>query len=412
LKKAFKVFVILTILLVFSSPVLGAGTTLLVDGQEVTRNLQTRETSNGKLMLPLTVVAKALNYPVTWHKETNSVFIGNANSLYPGTSISRYYEGYPVVRIITELSELRHDVPAIVVNGRTFAPDCVLSRAFGVNITWEKQHSLVLISTKGNSQGGTLPSPRGSILYVPDDYHTIQEAIDRSMDGDEIVVKPGIYEEEINFKGKQIILRSANPNDGRIVALTAIKGGVTFEQAEGQRAMLQGFTIEGKKTGSGITVVNNSKPIIKENVIQDNQVEDAGGGIFILESSPQIIENIILRNSARHGGGIYVGTGSLPVIANNTIMNNTSTEGGGGLSVHGSYPSILKNNIAKNTSGYGGGIFVLDGEPVLSGNSFFNNVAEYDGGAIWVDRLGSVLKTNIPDDNAYLENIPNSISYK
>ncbi len=48
--------------------------------------------------------------------------------------------------------------------------------------------------------GGTSPAA-ADILHVPGDYPTIQEAINAAMDGDEVEVHPGMYNETINFIG-------------------------------------------------------------------------------------------------------------------------------------------------------------------------------------------------------------------
>ena len=45
-------------------------------------------------------------------------------------------------------------------------------------------------------------------ILVPEDYATIQGAIDYSVDGDTVIVSPGEYEENLNFNGKNIILSS------------------------------------------------------------------------------------------------------------------------------------------------------------------------------------------------------------
>jgi len=48
--------------------------------------------------------------------------------------------------------------------------------------------------------------------YVPDDFSTIQGAINDNsvLDGHTIIVKPGTYVENINFLGKKIVLKSSN----------------------------------------------------------------------------------------------------------------------------------------------------------------------------------------------------------
>ena len=47
------------------------------------------------------------------------------------------------------------------------------------------------------------------VINVPADYPTIQQAIDASVNGDEIVVQPGTYHETIEIDGRSITLRSA-----------------------------------------------------------------------------------------------------------------------------------------------------------------------------------------------------------
>jgi pectin methylesterase-like acyl-CoA thioesterase len=90
-------------------------------------------------------------------------------------------------------------------------------------------------------------------ITVPDDYATIQEAIDAAEDGDVIVIREGTYRESIDFLGKNITLRSADPDDPEVVAATVIDAGgvnsvVTFAGGESQAAVITGFTLTG---GSG-----------------------------------------------------------------------------------------------------------------------------------------------------------------
>ena len=44
--------------------------------------------------------------------------------------------------------------------------------------------------------------------HIPEDYSTIQEAVDIAIDGDKIIVDPGIYIENLDFFGKTIKLKS------------------------------------------------------------------------------------------------------------------------------------------------------------------------------------------------------------
>src|SRR4030042_1162350 len=56
-------------------------------------------------------------------------------------------------------------------------------------------------------------------------YKTIQEAIDGSSDArDTVVVAAGTYLENVDFRGKNIVLRSVDPSDGSVVGTTILDG--------------------------------------------------------------------------------------------------------------------------------------------------------------------------------------------
>ena len=67
-------------------------------------------------------------------------------------------------------------------------------------------------------------SVRGAELPVPGQYGTIQEAIEAASDGDTVVVAPGRYVENIDFKGKAITVRSSETGDWDVVENTIIDG--------------------------------------------------------------------------------------------------------------------------------------------------------------------------------------------
>jgi len=52
------------------------------------------------------------------------------------------------------------------------------------------------------------------------DFTAIQQAIHAAVEGDEIIVHPGTYYENIEFKGKNIVLRSTDPEDWAAVEAT------------------------------------------------------------------------------------------------------------------------------------------------------------------------------------------------
>jgi hypothetical protein len=199
-------------------------------------------------------------------------------------------------------------------------------------------------------------------------YATIQAAIDDARNGDEIVVSPGTYYENIDFQGKNITLRSENPDDPSVVASTTIDGNglapvVVLENVPGN-PRLAGFTIINSRTpvffkaGGGVHVVSSS-PTIENNVIRG--VEASGGGAIYLENCPSslIRGNTISDNVLPGSVGIYAVSSSL-TIEDNVIQNNA----GGGVELHcHPLPPILhitiQGNEIKNNAGKGGLIIPL-----------------------------------------------------
>ena len=175
-------------------------------------------------------------------------------------------------------------------------------------------------------------------IIVPDDYPTIQDAIDHAQSSDTVLVSPGTYVENIDFNGKDIVVSShflltGNPS---FISQTVIDGDtahtVTFANGEDALAVLCGFTISGElglenRAGflSGI-LISGSSPTVRNNVITGNLAEHAGGGILIEDGSPTIRDNIITQNVAGAcggtGGGIAVKDSANPLIIRNTITQN------------------------------------------------------------------------------------------
>ena len=209
--------------------------------------------------------------------------------------------------------------------------------------------------------------------YVPEDFDTIQAAINAAANGDTVIVNPGIYYENIDFMGKNITLRSTSPNDPSVVESTIIDGSgsgrvVTFSKGETNQAVLSGFTIRGGNTTGD------------------------GGGIYIFESNPTITGNTITGNSSHSGAGIYIYGGytsaSTAIITGNTISDNEAAEySGGGIMLHYCHYGVLISNnvITGNISRFqGAGIYLFYSSPIISGNTISDNNAYGYGGGIYM----------------------------
>jgi pectin methylesterase-like acyl-CoA thioesterase len=118
-------------------------------------------------------------------------------------------------------------------------------------------------------------------------FKTIQEGIDAASPGDTVIVAEGTYVEKIEFKGKNIILRTSDPADRTVVENTIIdgnKGGavVTFAGTEDETCVLSGFTIQNGEAGEGAgicggTAEQHTLATIENNVVADNAAQFGGG---------------------------------------------------------------------------------------------------------------------------------------
>jgi len=178
---------------------------------------------------------------------------------------------------------------------------------------------------------------------VPDQYGSIQAAIDNCNDGDTVIVSPGIYtgdgNRDIDFNGRAITVRSSDPGDPGIVAATIIDCNATesqphrgfiFDSNEGPDSVLDGLTITNGYApevevrsyrysfGGGI-LCRGADPVIRNCLIKNNTAGLRGGGILCFDDAkPQIISCTVTGNT---GGGIFDDSGK---IINSTVTENTS----------------------------------------------------------------------------------------
>ena len=173
------------------------------------------------------------------------------------------------------------------------------------------------------------------------DYLTISIAIFAAQDGDTLIVHPGIYYENINFEGKNIVLTSLygiESYDRRYIRETIIDGNrldtvVTFDSGETRAAVLSGFTIrngEGRYAG-GINIIRTSSPVIRYNIIEFNYTTCITGGVSVENGRPLLRGNTIRHNVGWWTGGfsVYRGvddqhTEFCPVELNSIYLNHGS----------------------------------------------------------------------------------------
>ena len=207
-------------------------------------------------------------------------------------------------------------------------------------------------------------------IRIPADYPTIQAGIDHAAAGDTVLVSPGIYSENLNFNGLDIVLASFYLTSGStdFIAQTIIDGGnhtavITLDQGESSYAEITGFTL-----------VNGTHD-------ESIQWPEFGGGIVCLGASPFIHHNRILNCRGRalnysDFGGIYCRDSGARIFENEIdSIECFFVKKLGGIVSHRSALIIHKNAIRNISGGYvfqGGGVSADSSELDL----FRNVIAE------------------------------------
>jgi len=227
-----------------------------------------------------------------------------------------------------------------------------------------------------------------NMYYVPDDYPTIQEAVDAANPGDTIIVKSGTYYENVNVN-KQLTLRGVDTEGGKPVVDAGSSGSAITLSADG--ITLEGFTAANSGSGffdAGIKVTSNnniiaentasnnsygiclessSKNAVRDNVANNNQI-----GILLAFSSNN---NSITTNIANNNNyGIYISDSS-----SNTIQNNTASYNGpggyekfGGIHLYSASNNFILNNTASSNN-HGIILMKSSNNNIITGNTVSNN---------------------------------------
>jgi hypothetical protein len=249
--------------------------------------------------------------------------------------------------------------------------------------------------------GMLTPGVYPATYVVPDDYSSIQAAIDQAVTGDTILVRPGVYPENLLIEHKGLYISVYDewsiPGilcqaivDGRKLDYTVqvmqctdtvILRGLTIcnglgEHSGGVRCgasnlVMEHVLIRDNATwrseahgGGGMTAANGSYVKMKDVVISGNYGYNFGGGIkirynTILEGEDvMIVNNICSGGGHSKGGGISVDYDSHLYLYRSVISDNYAGQWGGGIALGGiGFTSVHLVNvtITGNLAGFGGG---------------------------------------------------------
>ena len=203
-----------------------------------------------------------------------------------------------------------------------------------------------------------------TVLEVPNEYPTIQAAIDSASDYDTVYVHSGFYIENIVFNNKSIYLIGQDRNNTTIdgnqtCPVINLTGNSNVESLKIQNA-------GGVCYGGGIRATGNDSKLVRNCIITNNILSDTAstrGGAISGNNALRISNCVISNNFASsYCGGIYnAGFIQNSIVSNNhltgifgvdTIINCISFDNGIGVYNFGPDSTIIKNStFLRNNEG-------------------------------------------------------------
>ncbi len=181
-------------------------------------------------------------------------------------------------------------------------------------------------------------------------YDYVRYAVKEAAEGDTIVVAPGLYHETVDFSGKNVTVRSEDPNDPAVVAATVIDGNVqavTLAAGETRDCVLAGLTLTGASQG---VYCSDSSPTLINCQIVDND----GAGVLLGQFSEPMLVNCIIAGNGGPGVEMWAPRGARVVPYNTAWIVNCTIVGNGAEAVAGDKPTIVNSILYHN--GIGGAV--------------------------------------------------------
>ncbi len=152
-------------------------------------------------------------------------------------------------------------------------------------------------------------------IIVPDNYPTIQQAVNNAATGDTIFVRSGVYHENV-------VINKNLKIEGEDRKTTVIDGkGSDSVRINNAEIEISGFTITNGKTG--INFFSTGPLTIKDSTIENNNgygIEFSYGSSYA--NGDVTVERSIIRNNMGRGLSIYLNSYNA-TLRDNLIENNT-----------------------------------------------------------------------------------------
>ncbi len=274
-------------------------------------------------------------------------------------------------------------------------------------------------------------SASATVLRVPQDYSTIQAAIDAVAAATDTVVLDtlgapyvGPQNRGLSFAGKEFVMRSLDPlnpaiRDATVIDAQQLDRHFTFSQGEGPGAKLWGLTLRHGKapdgvgpTRGGAVLCAGASPIIANCQLDLNQAQEGGAVACVSGSRARLLDCFLHNNDALLGapgsgqGGALLVTGNAEVLVDRCELSmNSAAQQAGAIYVEQARGLTLRNSSLHNNSAQmaGGALATLRaGRLRVLDCSFSANHSDGRGGAAWLREVNqlSLLRTRIDGNSA------------
>lgn len=225
------------------------------------------------------------------------------------------------------------------------------------------------------SQAGT--------LYVPENFRSIQEAVNSAVPYDIIIVNGGIYKENITIE-KPLVLRSALGPASTVVQ-AAIQNKPAIKVSGTMNVSIAGLSATGS-TVAGIMLSNSSNVLVTNNHFTNN-----GIGIILYGSNHNDISGNVSNSNTQYG--LYMEKSSGNRVEKNTANLNKDK----GFFISYSHENRIIGNSVNLNSWDGIMVFASNGN-TLSGNRTLRNTY----GLVISESTNNEISENVTIPNLFL----------
>lgn len=261
------------------------------------------------------------------------------------------------------------------------------------------------------------------IFLVPEQFPTLQAAIDAAVGPASIIVQPGLYKESLRLLNKESIVIQSARLSRRGVTLAG-SGGLAVVDVRHSQLHASGISIRSDRGLRGI-FAEDAHVNLQECLVAGNRSDSSGAGMLCRRSRVHLQKSAILANVLRCdgdvaacGGGLYLEACDVE-IAGSTIQANViyaARRAFGG----GAYFSDVKlrmwrsrvtDNLLVADDCAGGGVYLAQPRQSVFGGSVLtgNDAGNGKGGGIFV--AGDRQHVSIHRNSFARQNHPNDVEF-